>query len=75
MNANIAQIKRIKITCKACKSEFITDIGNSLLKCVFCGQDFNIDNLNDPFLKLNEALHRFKSVQSAEIALICEEAQ
>ena len=73
MTAQIKSIKRLRIVCKTCKSEFITSLGNSIEVCTFCGTNFDISLNDNPFIKINKALHYLKMVQNADISLLCED--
>lgn len=70
--ANIKDIKKIKITCKECKSEFSMFIGHSLYVCPICGNNFGINQLNDPFFRIKQAFECFTNPKNCDIELVCE---
>ncbi|EAK2411876.1 hypothetical protein C3H94_03180 [Campylobacter jejuni] len=70
--ANIKDIKKIKITCKECKSEFSMFIGHSLYVCPICGNNFGINELNDPFFRIKQAFESFTNPKNCDIELVCE---
>ncbi|EAJ5194303.1 hypothetical protein RLQ69_001332 [Campylobacter jejuni] len=53
-------LKSLEITCKECQSEFSMFIGHSLYVCPICGNNFGINELNDPFFR------------NYDIELVCE---
>ncbi|ENU5379540.1 hypothetical protein ACMHHW_001320 [Campylobacter coli] len=69
---NIKDIKKIKITCKECKSEFSMFIGHSLYVCPICGNNFGINQLNDPFFRIKQAFECFTNPKNCDIELVCE---
>ena len=69
---NIKEIKKIKITCKECKSEFSMFIGHSLYVCPICGNNFGINQLNDPFFRIKQAFECFTNPKNCDIELVCE---
>ncbi|WFB00552.1 hypothetical protein GR340_05175 [Campylobacter coli] len=69
---NIKDIKKIKITCKECKSEFSMFIGHSLYVCPSCGNNFGINQLNDPFFRIKQAFECFTNPKNCDIELVCE---
>ncbi|EOW3826072.1 hypothetical protein ACOW6H_000802 [Campylobacter coli] len=69
---NIKDIKKIKITCKECKSEFSMFIGHSLYVCPICGNNFGINQLNDPFFRIKQAFECFTNPKNCDIELACE---
>ncbi|WP_234780796.1 hypothetical protein, partial [Campylobacter coli] len=64
---NIKDIKKIKITCKECKSEFSMFIGHSLYVCPICGNNFGINQLNDPFFRIKQAFECFTNPKNCDI--------
>lgn len=69
---NIKDIKKIKITCKECKSEFSMFIGHSLYVCPICGNNFGINQLNDPFFRIKQAFECFTNPKNCDIELVSE---
>ncbi|HIC9363708.1 TPA: hypothetical protein ACW37W_001580 [Campylobacter coli] len=69
---NIKDIKKIKITCKECKSEFSMFIGHSLYVCPICGNNFGINQLNDPFFRIKQVFECFTNPKNCDIELVCE---
>lgn len=69
---NIKDIKKIKITCKECKSEFSMFIGHSLYVCPICGNNFGINQLNDPFFRIKQAFECFTNPKNCDIELVCD---
>lgn len=69
---NIKDIKKIKITCKECKSEFSMFIGHSLYVCPICGNNFGINQLNDPFFRIKQAFECFTNPKNCDIELVWE---
>lgn len=69
---NIKDIKKIKIICKECKSEFSMFIGHSLYVCPICGNNFGINQLNDPFFRIKQAFECFTNPKNCDIELVCE---
>lgn len=73
MQTQINTIDKIKITCKECESDFTLKIGRSLYQCPVCCVNFGIDELDDPFLRINQAFKAFCKAKNATIGLICKE--
>ena len=75
MTARISQIKKLKLTCKKCETEFILRLDKSLFSCNVCGEHFNFDPMNDPFIRLRQSLEAMKEKPNYSFELICEEVQ
>ena len=73
MTAQIKSIKRIKIICNKCKSEYIINIGNSIYQCPVCYEYFHIDKEDNPFLNIEKTFSSLKKVDNANISLLCED--
>lgn len=73
--ANIQNIKKLKIICKECKSEFVMFIGHSLYVCSICGNNFGINELNDPFFRIKQAFDSLSNPKNCDIELICDEVK
>ena len=73
MENKVLNIKKLKITCKNCKTEVITQIGRSIYSCPDCGASFNVNRENDYFIAFKDVLNKFKENVNAEFSIICED--
>lgn len=73
MTTKIKDIKRFKITCLECESEFILKIGKQLYACPVCGRDFDIDINDDIFFRLSSIFKSIEKSKKAEFYLLCDE--
>lgn len=68
----ILNIKKLKVVCKKCNTEIITDLGYTAYSCPVCGQSFGVRNDKNYFTRLYEVLCELKNSQMADFSLICE---
>lgn len=78
MQANIINIKRLKLTCKNCLAEVTFDINarfstRALRECSVCGVSYKIDADNNPIIKAQELLNSINENQDATFSFLCEE--
>ena len=78
MQANIVNIKRLKITCKNCLADVTFDINarfsnRALRECSVCGVSYRIDADNNPIIKAQELLNSINEHQDATFSFLCEE--
>lgn len=74
IDEKISNIKKLKITCKNCKTEIITDIGKDIANCPCCYAKF-IQSIDDnPYQSLSQTFATLKQSVTADFSLVFDEA-
>ena len=71
--SKILNIKKLKIVCKNCKTEVITDIGKNIANCPCCYAAFGATLRDNPYQILADAFATLSQNIAADFSLICED--